>query len=51
MAICFPSHHPQWVEEEDTLTAEQRAIKHVGKQDPKRHLEAKVGGVSCMPLF
>ena len=30
------------VEEEDTLTKEQAAIKNVGKQDPKRHLEEKV---------
>lgn len=30
------------VDEEDTLTKEQLAIKNVGKQDPKRHLEAKV---------
>ncbi|CAH3156900.1 unnamed protein product [Porites lobata] len=30
------------VEEEDTMTPEQRAIKNVGKQDPKRHLEESV---------
>ncbi|XP_015779601.1 PREDICTED: 26S proteasome non-ATPase regulatory subunit 14-like [Acropora digitifera] len=30
------------VEEEDTMTPEQRAIKNVGKQDPKRHLEENV---------
>lgn len=30
------------VEEEETLTKEQRAIKNVGKQDPKRHLEEKI---------
>ena len=30
------------VEEEDKLTKEELAIKNVGKQDPKRHLEAKV---------
>ena len=30
------------MEEEETLTTEQRAIKNVGKQDPKRHLEAKI---------
>eukprot|EP00041_Stephanoeca_diplocostata_P020127 m.443270 g.443270 ORF g.443270 m.443270 type:complete len:310 (+) comp21483_c0_seq7:119-1048(+) len=31
------------VEEEDKLSKEELAIKNVGKQDPKRHLEAKVG--------
>ena len=36
------STESQSVEEEETLTAEQRAVKHVGKQDPKRHLEGKV---------
>merc|ERR1712141_457294 len=30
------------LEEEETMTPEQLAIKHVGKQDPKRHLEEKV---------
>jgi len=30
------------VEEEDKLTPEQLAIKNVGKQDPKRHLEENV---------
>ncbi|KAL5264929.1 hypothetical protein ACHWQZ_G005876 [Mnemiopsis leidyi] len=30
------------IEEEDTMTAEQLAIKHVGKRDPKRHLEEHV---------
>jgi len=30
------------VEEEDTMTAEQLAIRNVGKQDPKRHLQEKV---------
>ncbi|XP_035972655.1 26S proteasome non-ATPase regulatory subunit 14 isoform X3 [Halichoerus grypus] len=30
------------VEEEDKMTAEQLAIKNVGKQDPKRHLEEHV---------
>jgi len=30
------------VEEEDKLTPEQLAIKNVGKQDPKRHLEEHV---------
>lgn len=30
------------VQEESTLTAEQLKTRHVGKQDPKRHLEAAV---------
>jgi len=30
------------VEEEDTMTPEQLAIRNVGKQDPKRHLQEKV---------
>eukprot|EP01135_Chromosphaera_perkinsii_P012152 Nk52_evm16s2596 gene=Nk52_evmTU16s2596 len=30
------------VEEEDKLTAEELAIRNVGKQDPKRHLQEKV---------
>lgn len=30
------------LEEEETMTPEQLAIKNVGKQDPKRHLEEHV---------
>lgn len=30
------------VQEESTLTAEQMKTRHVGKQDPKRHLEDAV---------
>lgn len=30
------------VQEESTLTPEQLKTRHVGKQDPKRHLEEKV---------
>lgn len=30
------------VKEESTLTAQQLKTRHVGKQDPKRHLEAAV---------
>ena len=30
------------LEDEDKMTPEQLAIKNVGKQDPKRHLEEKV---------
>lgn len=32
----------QAVEEEDTMTPEQLAIRNVGKQDPKRHLDEQV---------
>lgn len=35
----------QAVEEEEKMTPEQLAIKNVGKQDPKRHLEEKVDAV------
>lgn len=30
------------VKEESTLTAQERKTRHVGKQDPKRHLEDAV---------
>ena len=30
------------VQEESTLTPEQLKTRHVGKQDPKRHLEDEV---------
>ena len=30
------------IQDEMTLTAEQKEIRHVGKQDPKRHLEEQV---------
>jgi hypothetical protein len=33
----------QALEEEEKMTPEQLAIKNVGKLDPKRHLEEKVG--------
>eukprot|EP00111_Clytia_hemisphaerica_P004758 TCONS_00013676-protein len=33
------------LEDEDSMTPEQLAIKNVGKQDPKRHLEEKVDDV------
>ena len=32
----------QALEDEEKMTPEQLAIKNVGKQDPKRHLEEKV---------
>lgn len=40
--ISFLCHFRQALEEEETMTPEQLAIKHVGKQDPKRHLEEEV---------
>eukprot|EP00731_Ephydatia_muelleri_P010216 Em0005g802a len=33
------------VEEEDKMTSDQLAVKNIGKQDPKRHLEEKIEGV------
>ncbi|TMW39596.1 hypothetical protein DOY81_015325 [Sarcophaga bullata] len=33
------------LEDEEKMTPEQLAIKNVGKQDPKRHLEEKVDKV------
>ena len=30
------------IQDEMTLTEEQKQIRHVGKQDPKRHLEEQV---------
>ncbi|CAI8032378.1 26S proteasome non-ATPase regulatory subunit 14 [Geodia barretti] len=33
------------LEDEKTMTSEQKTLKNVGKQDPKRHLEEKVEGV------
>lgn len=42
------------VKEESTMTAEQLATRHVGKRDPKRHLEDAVekamGGVVVQSL-
>ncbi len=35
----------QAVEDEEKLTKEELAIKNVGKQDPKRHLEMTVDKV------
>jgi 26S proteasome regulatory subunit N11 len=33
------------VQEESTMTADQLKTRHVGKQDPKRHLEETVESV------
>ncbi|XP_026676782.1 26S proteasome non-ATPase regulatory subunit 14 [Diaphorina citri] len=35
-------HYNKALEEEEKMSPEQLAIKNVGKQDPKRHLEEKV---------
>ena len=43
--VPHPPHPFKAVEEEDTLTKEQLAIRNVGKQDPKRHLEEKVSTI------
>lgn len=36
------TYFSQALEDEEKMTPEQLAIKNVGKQDPKRHLEEKV---------
>lgn len=38
------------VQEESTMTAEQLKTRHVGKQDPKRHLEESVEDVMSTNL-
>jgi len=40
--LALAKHYKTSVEEEETMTKEQIAIKNVGKQDPKRHLGEKV---------
>lgn len=40
--LSLASAYTKSVEEESTLTAEQLKTRHVGKQDPKRHLEEAV---------
>lgn len=42
MRVFCSFFHSQSLEEEEKMTPEQLAIKNVGKQDPKRHLEEKV---------
>ena len=42
ITIVFIIGSFQSLEEEETMTPEQLAIKNVGKQDPKRHLEEHV---------
>lgn len=40
--LALAKNYDKALEEEDKMTPEQLAIKNVGKQDPKRHLEEKV---------
>ena len=40
--LSLAKNYDKALEEEDKMTPEQLAIKNVGKQDPKRHLEEKV---------
>lgn len=40
--LDLAKNYSKSIEEEDIMTAEQLAIKHVGKRDPKRHLEETV---------
>lgn len=37
--LALAQAYKKALEEEETMTPEQKAIKNVGKQDPKRHLE------------
>lgn len=41
-SLIIVNYSLQALEDEDKMTPEQLAIKNVGKQDPKRHLEEKV---------
>ena len=40
--LSLSSAYNKSVQEESTLTADQLKTRHVGKQDPKRHLEEEV---------
>ena len=40
--LNLAKNYDKALEEEEKMTPEQLAIKNVGKQDPKRHLEEKV---------
>lgn len=40
--LTLANNYHKALEEEESMTPEQLAIKNVGKQDPKRHLEEKV---------
>ena len=40
--LQLAKNYDKALEEEEKMTAEQLAIKNVGKLDPKRHLEEKV---------
>lgn len=42
LQILYIYFNEQALEDEEKMTPEQLAIKNVGKQDPKRHLEEKV---------
>ncbi|KAJ9058767.1 multicatalytic endopeptidase, variant 3 [Entomophthora muscae] len=45
--LQFTEAYNKSVQEESTMTSEQLATRHVGKQDPKRHLEDSVQDVMC----
>jgi 26S proteasome regulatory subunit N11 len=40
--LSLASAYNKSVQEESTLTADELKTRHVGKQDPKRHLEDAV---------
>ena len=43
--LTLAKNYDKALDEEEKMTPEQLAIKNVGKQDPKRHLEEKVDNV------
>lgn len=49
--LGLAKHYNKAVAEEDTMTAEQLAIRNVGKQDPKRHLQEKVDVLMTSNIF
>lgn len=40
--LCLAEAYHKSIHEELSLTEEEKKIRHVGKQDPKRHLEQSV---------
>jgi len=40
--LIYQKNYIKSLEEEEKMTPEQLAIRNVGKQDPKRHLEENV---------
>lgn len=40
--LCLAEAYQKSIQEENTMTVEQLKTRHVGKQDPRRHLEVAV---------